>query len=97
MLSALLDRIAFVIADTRVSLYIFAFHSSDSGLIVNNTREVFPGLIVSGMELSEHDGHPRMGASFGGMIGSGQKAAYEAIKLYDSLEIDDGEVVGLKH
>ncbi|KIS69755.1 putative thiamine biosynthetic enzyme [Mycosarcoma maydis] len=71
--------------------------NKSEGLIVNNTREVFPGLIVSGMELSEHDGHPRMGASFGGMIGSGQKAAYEAIKLYDSLEIDDGEVVGLKH
>lgn len=49
------------------------------------------------MELSEHDGHPRMGASFGGMIGSGQKAAYEAIKLYDSLDVEDGEVVGLKH
>ncbi|SAM63179.1 probable Thiamin biosynthetic enzyme [Ustilago bromivora] len=67
------------------------------GLIVNNTREVFPGLIVSGMELSEHDGHPRMGASFGGMIGSGQKAAYEAIKLFDSLEVQDGEVVCAKH
>ncbi|TKY87769.1 hypothetical protein EX895_003350 [Sporisorium graminicola] len=71
--------------------------NKSEGLIVNNTREVFPGLIVSGMELSEHDGHPRMGASFGGMIGSGQKAAYEAIKLYDSLEVEDGEVVGLKH
>ncbi|SPO32202.1 probable Thiamin biosynthetic enzyme [Ustilago trichophora] len=71
--------------------------NKSEGLIVNNTREVFPGLIVSGMELSEHDGHPRMGASFGGMIGSGQKAAYEAMKLYDNLEIQDGEVIGLKH
>jgi thiamine thiazole synthase len=67
------------------------------GLIVNNTREVFPGLIVSGMELSEHDGHPRMGASFGGMIGSGQKAAYEAITLFDSLNVHDGEVISTKH
>ena len=67
-----------------------------TGLIVNNTREIFPGLIVSGMELSEYDGHPRMGASFGGMIGSGQKAAYEAIKLFDRLEVEDGEVVGLR-
>jgi len=32
-------------------------------LIVNNTREVFPGMIVGGMELSELDSHPRMGAS----------------------------------
>ncbi|SNX83575.1 probable Thiamin biosynthetic enzyme [Melanopsichium pennsylvanicum] len=71
--------------------------NKSEGLIVNNTREIFPGLIVSGMELSEHDGHPRMGASFGGMIGSGQKAAYEAIKLFDSLEVNDGEVICLKH
>lgn len=69
----------------------------ETGLIVNNTREVFPGLIVSGMELSEHDGHPRMGASFGGMIGSGQKAAYEAITLFDSLNVLDGEVISTKH
>lgn len=37
--------------------------------IVNQTREVFPGLIVGGMELSELDGAPRCGASFGGMFG----------------------------
>lgn len=66
--------------------------NNSESLIVNNTREVFPGAIVGGMELSELDGHPRMGASFGGMIGSGQKAAYTASKLYDSLEIVDGEV-----
>jgi len=29
--------------------------------IVNNTREVAPGLIMTGMELSEHDGSNRMG------------------------------------
>lgn len=33
--------------------------------IVNNTREVVPGLIVGGMELSELDGSHRMGATFG--------------------------------
>lgn len=71
--------------------------NKSEGLIVNNTREIFPGLIVAGMELSEHDGLPRMGASFGGMIASGQKAAKEAINLYNSLEIEDGEVVCLKH
>ncbi|EPQ26143.1 uncharacterized protein PFL1_06351 [Pseudozyma flocculosa PF-1] len=70
--------------------------NKSEGLIVNHTREVFPGIIVSGMELSEHDGHPRMGASFGGMIGSGQKAAYEAIKLFDRLEVEEGEVIGEK-
>lgn len=35
-----------------------------------------------------------MGATFGGMFASGYKAAKEAIKVYDSLKIIDGEVVG---
>jgi hypothetical protein len=30
------------------------------------------------------------------MLGSGVKAAKEALKLYDSYKIVDGEVVGLK-
>jgi thiamine thiazole synthase len=41
--------------------------------IVNSTREVYPGLIVGGMELAELDGHPRMGPTFGAMLGSGVK------------------------
>ena len=67
--------------------------NKSESLIVNNTREIFPGAIVGGMELSELDGHPRMGASFGGMLGSGQKAALEAIKVFDRLEVEDGEVI----
>ena len=39
---------------------------SSEDFIVNNTREVVPGLITGGMELSELDGANRMGASFGG-------------------------------
>lgn len=35
--------------------------------IVKRTREVVPGLVVGGMELSELDGANRMGATFGGM------------------------------
>lgn len=66
------------------------------GLIVNNTREIVPGLITGGMELSEADGHPRMGASFGGMLASGIKAALDAIKLYDNLDHEEGEVKGLR-
>ncbi|GAA6041024.1 hypothetical protein JCM8097_004681 [Rhodosporidiobolus ruineniae] len=62
--------------------------------IVNNTRQVVPGLITTGMELSEIDGAHRMGATFGAMFASGRKAAYEALKLLDSFEIADGEVVG---
>ncbi|KAM0753303.1 thiazole biosynthetic enzyme [Meredithblackwellia eburnea MCA 4105] len=64
--------------------------------IVNNTREVVPGLICGGMELSELDGAPRMGASFGAMFASGVKAGLEALKLYDSYKIVEGEVVGAR-
>lgn len=42
--------------------------AESENLIVNCTREIFPGIICGGMELSELDGHPRMGASFGGML-----------------------------
>ena len=48
--------------------------------IVKNTREVVPGLIVGGMELSELDGANRMGPTFGAMALSGVKAAEEALK-----------------
>ncbi|KAK0464263.1 thiazole biosynthetic enzyme [Desarmillaria tabescens] len=62
--------------------------------IVNNTRQVAPGLIMTGMELSEHDGSNRMGPTFGAMIGSGIKAAKEAIRAYDAAKIVGGKVVG---
>lgn len=58
--------------------------------------ELFPGFITGGMELSEADGHPRMGASFGGMLGSGIKAAKIAARVYDSLNYVDGEVRGVR-
>ena len=47
--------------------------------IVNNTREVVPGMVLCGMELSEVDGSPRMGPTFGAMFVSGQKAAHVAL------------------
>jgi len=62
--------------------------------IVNGTREVAPGLIMTGMELSEHDGSNRMGPTFGAMMASGIKAAKEAIRIYESSRIVDGKVVG---
>ncbi|WBW71775.1 thiazole biosynthetic enzyme [Schizosaccharomyces osmophilus] len=52
-------------------------------LIVKGTREVYPGLVVSGMELSELDGANRMGPTFGGMMFSGIKAAQEALKVFE--------------
>jgi len=47
---------------------------------VENTREVFPGLFVSGMAANNVYGGYRMGPIFGGMFLSGQKAANEIIK-----------------
>jgi thiamine thiazole synthase len=48
--------------------------------IVKHTREVVPGMIVTGMEVAEIDGSPRMGPTFGAMMISGQKAAHLALK-----------------
>lgn len=51
--------------------------------IVKRTREIVPGLICGGMELSEVDGANRMGPTFGAMALSGVKAAEEALAVFD--------------
>ncbi|KAI0354917.1 Thi4-domain-containing protein [Trametes cingulata] len=61
--------------------------------IVNGTREVAPGLIMTGMELSEHDGSNRMGPTFGAMMASGIKAAREAIRILETSQVVDGKIV----
>jgi len=43
--------------------------------ILDNTKEVYPGLVVCGMAANAVSGSPRMGAIFGGMFFSGRKAA----------------------
>jgi thiamine thiazole synthase len=43
--------------------------------IVDNTREVYPGLIVAGMAANAVYGSPRMGPIFGGMLISGRHSA----------------------
>jgi sulfide-dependent adenosine diphosphate thiazole synthase len=49
--------------------------------IMENTREVYPGLLVAGMTANAVFGSPRMGAIFGGMLLSGKKAAEVARAL----------------
>jgi len=48
--------------------------------ILENTKEVYPGLIVAGMAANAVFGSPRMGAIFGGMLLSGKKAAELILK-----------------
>ncbi|KAF1836457.1 Thi4-domain-containing protein [Decorospora gaudefroyi] len=59
--------------------------------IVKRTREVVPGLIVGGMELSEVDGANRMGPTFGAMALSGVKAAEEAVGVWEERKSQNME------
>ncbi|KAF2736750.1 Thi4-domain-containing protein [Polyplosphaeria fusca] len=57
--------------------------------IVKGTREVVPGLVVGGMELSEVDGANRMGPTFGAMALSGVKAAEEALRVWEERKVEN--------
>ncbi|MFH1782261.1 MAG: sulfide-dependent adenosine diphosphate thiazole synthase [Candidatus Omnitrophota bacterium] len=49
--------------------------NSSEALVVENTKEIYPGLYVAGMAVSTAFGIPRMGPTFSGMLYSGKKVA----------------------
>ncbi|MDD5083097.1 MAG: sulfide-dependent adenosine diphosphate thiazole synthase [Dehalococcoidales bacterium] len=55
--------------------------------IMDNTREIYPGLIGAGMAANAVCGAPRMGPIFGGMLLSGRRAAEVALELVQSAKV----------
>ncbi|KAI5797698.1 Thi4 family-domain-containing protein [Geopyxis carbonaria] len=59
--------------------------------IVKRTREVIPGMVIGGMELSEVDGANRMGPIFGSMALSGVRAAEVVQEVYEERKKQNAE------
>jgi thiamine thiazole synthase len=65
--------------------------------IVEHTKEVYPGLYVTGMSVATTYGQPRMGPTFGGMLVSGEKVAeliIEKLKSNGDISTTEAAVAG---
>ncbi len=56
-------------------------------VIIENTQEVYPGLIVAGMAANAVFGAPRMGPIFGGMLLSGKRAAEVTMEILSRTKV----------
>ncbi len=55
--------------------------------VMENTKEIYPGLIVAGMAANAVCGTPRMGPIFGGMLLYGMRAAEVALEILQQLKV----------
>jgi len=55
--------------------------------IMENTKEVYPGLVVAGMAANAVCGTPRMGPIFGGMLLSGKRAAEVSLEILQQVKV----------
>jgi len=77
-------RIAWMLHEKGIDIKIngegFMWADRAESMIIEHTKEIYPGLIMTGMAANAVAGEARMGPIFGGMLLSGEKAAEIVMK-----------------